>query len=71
MDEKRDQLLKIPDEALKTLRSQLDAAKPPNDVRMVGRQKKELIDQETNVDFVGKEEPESALDRGTDQAGGH
>ena len=27
---------------------------PPNDVRMVGRQKKELIDQETNVDFVGK-----------------
>ena len=54
MDEKRDQLLKIPDEALKTLRSQLGAAKPPNDVRMVGRQKKELIDQETNVDFVGK-----------------
>ena len=54
MDEKRDQLLKIPDEALKTLRSQLGAAKPPNDVRMVGRQKKELIDQETNVDFVGR-----------------
>ena len=54
MDEKRDQLVKIPDEALKTLRSQLGAVKPPTDVRMVGRQKKELIDQETNVDFVGK-----------------
>ena len=54
MDEKRDQLVKIPDEALKTLRSQVGAVKPPTDVRMVGRQKKELIDQETNVDFVGK-----------------
>ena len=30
MDEKRDQLVKIPDEALKTLRSQLGAVKPPN-----------------------------------------
>jgi hypothetical protein len=54
MDEKRDQLVKIPDEALKTLRSQVGAVKQPTDVRMVGRQKKELIDQETNVDFVGK-----------------
>jgi hypothetical protein len=54
MDEKREQLVKIPDEALKTLRSQVGAVRQPTDVKMVGRQKKELIDQETNVDFVGK-----------------
>lgn len=54
MDEKNDQLLKIPDEALKTLRSQAGVPKPSAAVGAVGRQKKELIDQETNVDFVGK-----------------
>src|SRR5215469_4847723 len=49
-----DQLIKIPDEALKLLRSQVGAAKAPREAGMVGLQKKELIDQETNVDFVGK-----------------
>jgi hypothetical protein len=53
-DDKRDQLIKIPDEALKLLRSQVGTAKTSPDTGMVGRQKKALIDQETNVDFVGK-----------------
>ena len=49
-----DQLIKIPDEALKLLRSQVGTAKASPDTGMVGLQKKALIDQETNVDFVGK-----------------
>lgn len=56
-DENKDralQALKVPDQALKSLQSQLGAQRPSTDVRLVGRQKKEIIDQETNVDFVGK-----------------
>ena len=49
-----DQLIKIPDEALKLLRSQVGTAKAHQDSGIVGLQKKALIDQETNVDFVGK-----------------
>jgi len=53
-DDTPDQLIKIPEEALKLLRSQVGAAKAPREAGMVGLQKKALIDQETNVDFVGK-----------------
>ena len=49
-----DQLIKIPDEALKLLRSQVGTAKAHQDSGIVGLQKKALIDQETNVEFVGK-----------------
>jgi hypothetical protein len=40
----------VPDDALKSLRAQLTTTRQST----VGRQKKEIIDQETNVDFVGK-----------------
>lgn len=54
MEETKEPTRKVPDEALKMLTSQLGVTRSPSDARLVGRQKKELIDQETNVDFVGK-----------------
>ena len=53
-DDTPDQLIKIPEEALKLLRSQVGTAKAAPEAGIVGLQKKALIDQETNVDFVGK-----------------
>jgi hypothetical protein len=53
-DDTADQLIKVPDEALKLLRSQVGTAKTAPEAGIVGLQKKALIDQETNVDFVGK-----------------
>jgi hypothetical protein len=54
MEETKEPTLKVPDEALKVLTTQLGVTKSPADTRLVGRQKKDLVDQETNVDFVGK-----------------
>ena len=54
MEETKEPTRKVPDEALKMLTTQLGVTRSPSDARLVGRQKKELIDQETNVDFVGK-----------------
>jgi hypothetical protein len=54
MEETKEPVLKVPDEALKLLTTQLGVTKSPSDTRLVGRQKKDLVDQETNVDFVGK-----------------
>ena len=54
MEETKEPTLKVPDEALKLLTTQLGVTKSPSEARLVGRQKKELIDQETNVDFVSK-----------------
>ena len=51
-DENKELALKVPDEAMKSLRSELGTPKASTDLRL--RQKKELVDQETNVDFVGK-----------------
>jgi hypothetical protein len=53
-DNRKLQVVRVPEEALKSLRAQLGTAKTPAEANIVGRQKKELIDQETNVDFVGK-----------------
>jgi len=51
-DENKELALKVPDDAMKSLRSELGTQKPSTDLRL--RQKKDLVDQETNVDFVGK-----------------
>lgn len=54
MEDTKESVMKVPDEALKVLATQLGVNKSPSNARLVGRQKKELVDQETNVDFVGK-----------------
>lgn len=52
MENKKEPTLRVPDEALKALTTQLGTFKSPSDGKLVGR--RNLIDQETNADFVGR-----------------
>jgi hypothetical protein len=54
MNDAKQATLKVPEEALKVLTTQVGASRSSSDARLVGWQKKALVDQETNVDFVGK-----------------
>jgi hypothetical protein len=54
MNDTKQTILKVPEEALKVLTTQGSASRSASDASLVGWQKKALVDQETNVDFVGK-----------------